>query len=162
MTKPRKPRKPSPATIQRMLTVVREFYPEVKRVVDATEDLPVEVTPRDAASKAVRNHKECALAAACRRITQNKAIISRSRAYLIDGDVAVRYEIGSAVTRELTSFDRGAGFATGTYLLRKPTEAHVLGAPHAHRDDGGQHTGTRPAPQPIQGVRVAINTKRDA
>lgn len=102
------------------LNVIKKFFPKVTNVVDATRNATIEVTKKDAASKAVKDHNGCAMAVACKRkFHLDGVIISRSMAYLIKGTQARRFELPETVSREVVSFDRGAGFAVGRYELAK-------------------------------------------
>jgi len=102
------------------LNLVQKMFPSVTKVIDGKSDIHVEVNKRDASSKAVRDHKECALAQACRRtLDLDGAIISRSVAYLIKGRTATRYRVPSSATREIIAFDRGAAFVPGDYMLKR-------------------------------------------
>ncbi len=101
------------------LSIVNRFYPNVTSVVDAKRNVTIEVTKKDTNSNAVKNHKECALAVACKRKGADAAIICIKVAYLIQGDKAVRYNLPESVSREIVSFDRNAGFREGTYHLTK-------------------------------------------
>lgn len=118
---------------------VQEFYPEVRSVVDADEKLAIEVTPKDCASKAVKNHRECAMAVAVKRSEHaDGAIISKNTAYVIKGDKAYRYKVPQSVAREVVSFDRKGGFEPGTYMLRQPTKTERLGGKETgdHSNEG--------------------------
>src|SRR6266480_3656674 len=111
-----------------VLNVVKKFFPNVTTVVDATRNAAIEVTKHDAASKAVKDHNACAMAVACKRkFHLDGVIISRSMAYLIKGTQARRFQLPETVSREVVSFDRGAGFATGKYELQKVAPMNRLG-----------------------------------
>lgn len=117
---------------------VQQHFPAVTKVIDATKPIMVEVTKGDEKASKKRKHSECAMAVACKRsFSVDGVIISRSTAYLIKDKVAVRYKVPTTVAREVTSFDRGAGFEPGTYQLSKPGKWQSLGTP------GGNtaHTG---------------------
>ena len=108
------------------LAIVQRFFPKVTHVHDATRHVSVEVTRAETRSKAVRDHRECAMALACRRkFKMDGVVVSRSAAYLVKGTEATRYGVPPSVAREIVAFDRGAAFAPGTYMLWKPT--HLLG-----------------------------------
>ncbi len=110
------------------LSIVQRFYPNVKHVKDAGRSLMIEVTEKDCSNLGVKKHKDCALAVACKRMEAvDGAIISVGAAYLIKGDTAIRYKVPPSVSREIVSFDRSGGFASGEYWLDKP--AHKLGSP---------------------------------
>lgn len=111
------------------LNIVKKFFPKVTKITDATENSFIEVTARDAASKAVRDHGACVMAVACKRkLHLDGVIISRSTAYLIKNGEATRYKLPQSVSREIVSFDRGAGFETGQYQLDKIRPSQKLGA----------------------------------
>lgn len=117
------------------LSVVNKFFPKVTSVIDATHNQAIEVTLKDASSKAVKDHKGCAMAVACKRkFHLDGVIISRSVAYLVKGKQARRFKLPQSVSREVVSFDRGAGFAPGIYALAKVPMLNRQGA-RAKRDD---------------------------
>lgn len=110
------------------LQIVQKFYPEVKTVVDGNSSIIVEVTKRDCESKAVKSHKDCALALACKRHFDIQGVIIAVRvAYLVEKDRAIRYGLGEAIAREITAFDRHGSFAPGEYKLLQPS--HKIGDP---------------------------------
>lgn len=110
------------------LQIVRKFYPEVESVRDSNKNIKIEVTKRDTQSSAVKNHKECALAQACKRsLAVDGAIIAVKFAYLIKDKQAVRYSVPESVSREITAFDRNAEFEIGMYHLSKVSEANKIG-----------------------------------
>lgn len=100
------------------INTVNKFFPKVKKVMDATKPLIIEVTKSDASSKGIKQHDACAMAVACKRkFHLDGVIISRSTAYMIKGKQARRFKLSASVAREVTSFDRGSGFSPGTYIL---------------------------------------------
>lgn len=101
------------------LEVVKMFHPTVKRVVDARHPLIIEISKRDANTGKVKDHSHCIVAEACKKkLHLEGAVVTIRRAYLLDKDgTATRYEVPESVRRELVSFDRGAGFAPGSYEL---------------------------------------------
>lgn len=107
---------------------VRKFFPNVKTVLDATRNANIEVTKKDTKSKGVKKHTECAMALACKRkFKLDGVIISKGISYLIKGNKARRFKTTESVSREITSFDRGAGFRPGIYELSKITPGISLG-----------------------------------
>src|SRR4249919_699943 len=91
------------------LTMVRSFFPKVESVTDATKSAIVEVTQGDVDNATRKNHRICALAIACKRsFKADGIIIGLTTAWVIKGKVAYRYKLGDSVSREITSFDRGA------------------------------------------------------
>ncbi len=111
------------------LQIVKRFYPDVTTVVDSKRSIKVEVTKADAHKSAVKNHNDCALAVACRRSMGDVdgVIICVKTSYLIKGTKAIRFTNPESVSREVTSFDRDAGFEPGTYHLSKVSPSNALG-----------------------------------
>lgn len=145
-----------PSSIQ----IVRQFFPSVKRVQDAARSIEIEVTKADTTSSKVKKHQGCAMAVACKRKFQlDGVVISRSIAYLVKDRVATRYNVPQAVVREVVSFDRGAGFAPGTYALAGINASHRLGAraERASVDRNKPGNGTpRKRPHQTINVRAAL------
>jgi hypothetical protein len=108
------------------LGIVRKYHPNVTIVEDATEDLGISVTAKDAKYSRRKSPDCCAMAKACQR-SYDGAIISLATAYVIKGKKAIRYKVPQAVTRELVSFDRNHEFAPGDYVLKAPPKTARLG-----------------------------------
>lgn len=109
------------------LGIVRKYHPDVTTVVDAKKRIDIEVTATDARHAQKKSPSTCALAKAfCR--TFDGAVISVTRVYLIDGEVATRYLVPPSVSRELVSFDRHNDFAPGHYSLSPPGKFEQLGS----------------------------------
>lgn len=150
----------------RALAICRRFVPAVESVEDATEPMEIEVTKTDAASKAVKSHKACAMAVACvRKFHLQDVIISRRVAYLIRRNVATRYMLPERITREVVAFDRGGAFAPGEYTLNPPVATSRLDHPRQTQDRGSPHRGSGPrgrAHRLTADVRAVLApTKRD-
>lgn len=110
------------------LNTVQKFFPGVTEVADATAPAKIEVTAADGTKKGRKNHAECALAVACKKkFNLDGVIISRTMAYLVKGKKARRFQLPQGTAREVVSFDRGAGFAPGTYLLSAISGTNRLG-----------------------------------
>jgi hypothetical protein len=110
------------------LQIVQKYYPKVTQVKDATKSLEIEVEMRDIKSSSVRNHKECALAHACRRQENvDGVIISVSSAYVVRSNIAYRYQVTEAASREIVSFDRDSAFMPGIYKLSRPYPTNRIG-----------------------------------
>ena len=110
------------------LTTVKKFFPKVKSIMNSRRNIKIEVTKDDANSKAVKQHDACAFAVACKRTLHlDGTIISRTIAYLIKGDKAIRYKLPSSVEKEIVSFDRGSEFAIGEYRLEAIPKSNRLG-----------------------------------
>lgn len=111
------------------LHTVQKFFPQVKHVQDADDNLQVHVSAKDNNGR-LKNHAECALAVACKRKEKaDGVIISVKTAYVVKGKLAIRYRVGEAVSREVVSFDRKGGFEPGNYTLSKPSPSNRLGHP---------------------------------
>jgi hypothetical protein len=118
------------------LAMIRRYFPLVAIVKDATHTMLVEVTSADNANADVKNHRTCALAiAATRCFHADGAIIGMTTSWLIKGRTAFRFMNAETVTREITSFDRKAGFDAGTYLLSPPSDSNRLGMVRSHNPD---------------------------
>src|ERR1051326_6531211 len=86
------------------LKIVQKFYQNVTAVKDATKSLEIQVESKDVKSSSVRNHKECALAHACKRLQDvDGVIMSVSTAYIIKGDIAYRYQVPETASRDRKS-----------------------------------------------------------
>lgn len=140
----------------RALAIVHKYFPNVHTVKDARRAVTLEVRPKDTKTKGRKRHTACALAQACnRQFGLDGAIISMSRAYLVKGDVATRYEVPTAVAREITSFDRGATFAPGSYELLRVTKNHRIGTKRPTKY-GPKATKRPKAKHTTEGIRAAL------
>lgn len=109
------------------LLMLQRKHPHVTSVQDADEDVLVEVTNQDDRNSKKKNHAECALATACKRQEKvTAAVVSVSKAYIIRGNTAIRYDMPESASREVVSYDRNGGFAPGKYKLRAPCPASRL------------------------------------
>lgn len=98
---------------------VRRLFPDVVKMVDATEGVEVTVTPRDCGRGAKPlDAAGCAMARAFERQHEaDGAVIGLSRSYIVKGDTVVRFTTPQTVAREIVSFDRSHDFAPGNYHL---------------------------------------------
>lgn len=121
------------------LKIVRKHFPQVERVKDATKPIRLTVTKRDSETASKKDPGDCALARACKRqLKADGVMINIATSYVIKGNTAIRYQTSNAVGREITSFDRGAGFEEGNnYTLSAVTPSQRLGKPSPK---GGRHT----------------------
>lgn len=104
-----------------MNSKLKKLFPQVRKVEDAKDGVMIEVTKEDAKTSKRYKHSECAMAVACKRKFEvDGVLIARSISYLVKGDTAIRFNTPESVSREVTSFDRGAGFEPGVYHLAKP------------------------------------------
>jgi hypothetical protein len=125
----------APATIKR----IRRYFPNVDRIADSTKPLEVEVTQRDV--KKAKQLKEdcCAMAKACERKDGiDGAIIKTTCAFIIRGNMAIKYHVPACVTREIISFDRHGDFRPGKYYLNPVPKSHETGRPRG----AGNHVKT--------------------
>ncbi|HEX8838450.1 MAG TPA: hypothetical protein VF748_16020 [Candidatus Acidoferrum sp.] len=137
--------------MNRAILTVQRFFPHVRKVEDAKENLAIEVSEVDVNSAEVKQHHACAMAVACKRKTHaDGVIVSVGTAFLIKGNIAYRYRVPESVAREVVSFDRNAGFAPGEYQLKRPLPCQRLGArknqarvgkghPHPHKGKPDRH-----------------------
>ena len=110
------------------LKIVQRFFPKVEEVVDATRSQLIDVSAADAQSTGIKSHDNCAMAMACKRkFHLDGVIISRTKAYLVKGKRARRFQVPLSVAREIVSFDRGGGFAPGRYTLSVVGKYHKIG-----------------------------------
>lgn len=131
--------------MSRALLVVQKFFPKVEIVVDAVCPALIEVTAKDANSKAVMDHVACAMAVACKRkFHLDGVLIARSIAYLVKGKRARRFFVPPSVSREVTSFDRGAAFMPGKYMLSAICKTARLGADRGRNKPTGPHSNSKP------------------
>lgn len=137
------------------LNTVRKFFPGVTEVVDALRPAKIEVVARDANPRAAKNHEACALAVACKRqMNLDGVIISRSIAYLVKGKKARRFQLPPGTAREVVSFDRGAGFAPGVYLLSAVTPNKKMGT----RQGSDQRTPGNGKPKQFRHLTANVRT----
>lgn len=140
---------------QRTLAIVQAHVPTVTSVKDAKHDIVIETTKEDCTRRGRKMHGECVMAQACRRqLHADAAIISASRAYIVQGNKATRYVIGEGIAREIVSFDRGAGFTPGKYILQKPTRMQKIG--HGYSRGFGPKKGKRRQAVVTRGLRASL------
>lgn len=129
------------------LKFVQDRFPQVRTAVDADKPIQIEVLPEDVKQSTRKNHRACAMAVACKRSMHlDGIIVSVKVAWLIKGKKATRYTIPPSVSREITSFDRGAGFMPGTYQLSRPSSTHRLGNGHVGGPDPRNREKARKRP----------------
>lgn len=127
------------------LRMINSFFGKVAKVVDADKQMVVNVTRADIEKSHMKNHKTCALAVCCQRsFHADGVIIGLTTAYIIKGNTAYRFKLTGTISREITSFDRGAGYDEGEYLLVPPPPSSRLGAGRPSVAPGGATTGKGP------------------
>jgi hypothetical protein len=140
------------------LNMVQRYYPKVRSVEDAKKPLDVSVSKADCSKAKPMSFTDCAFANACKRAEADGAIITLTTAYIIKGEKAQRYKIGTTLSREITVLDRskdGDRFTAQTYKLRPPTASIVLGRRLYAEKRKGRHmpTGKRAKPVHTEDVR---------
>jgi hypothetical protein len=145
------------------LGMIRKYFPQVEFVKDATKTEIVEVTVADNDNSEVKSHRTCALALACKRFFKaDGVIIGLTTSWIIRGKVATRFLNAATVSREITSFDRKAGFDAGRYLLTPVPETSRLGRQKAydpHRK--GTRSGIRKFRHYTRGVRTSLHAHNE-
>jgi hypothetical protein len=137
---------------------IHKFFPKVTKVTDASKKLIIEVVPKDEAVSLKKDHAGCALAVACKREYKlDGVIVSRTMAYLIKGDEAIRYSLPESASREIVSFDRGGGFEPGSYELNKPDRK--LGDGHGSGTGHGRAGGLTIKHRMTTNVRSVLGAK---
>ena len=117
------------------VNLVQKYFPGVKEVRDAEQELPIEVISTDVTSAQRKQHASCAFAVACKRTFNLEGVlISRSIAYLVLGESAVRFQVPDKLRTETIHFDKSGSFNLGTYTLLRVNRAHKLGK--GHRKEG--------------------------
>lgn len=144
------------------LDIVRKRFPQVNQVVDARKGMTIEVSSRDVSSAAKKDKGGCVMAVACKRkLKLDGVIISTNRAYMIKGTKAVRFSVPESVSREITSFDRGSDFASGTYSLTHICKSSRLGVRPRHGATANKTGRQRAARHITEGIRAVLGSKED-
>lgn len=113
-------RKPRLGSGHSSLTIVRKYHPEVEVVEDATESVQIEVLPEDCRKGRRMMPAACVMAkAAAREGGYDGVIVSATRAYLVKGKIATRYDLPMSVQKEIVSYDRSERFEPGSYQLSR-------------------------------------------
>lgn len=144
---------------------VKKFFPQVKKLRDADENAVVHVTAADVKASSKKDHNNCAMAVAAKReLHATGMVVSRSMAYVVNKDEAIRFSLPTSVQKEIVSFDRGAGFAEGAYQLDRPSKSNRLGSyrMHHHLNPDRSHTanGKRRFRHLTRGVRAVLGGKK--
>jgi hypothetical protein len=101
-----------------------------RNVIDASEDIILEITPKDVNNASTKHPGACAAAKACKRQLGHEARIHISRIYVKENgsDIWLRYITTKALRTEIIAFDRGGNFYPGKFLLKAPTKSSKLGS----------------------------------
>ena len=139
------------------LSIIHKFFPEVESVTDADESISLEVTKEDEKNASKKDLNGCAMAVAAKRCLKLKGvIISRSKAYLIKYNKAIRCELPASVQKEIVSFDRGGGFAPGEYHLSPPSKTARLGSQYKGGNMRNRNLRPKLKRHMITGVRAVL------
>jgi hypothetical protein len=96
-------------------------------LVDANDDLEVEITKADVLAAKRKAPNSCAAAKALSRSLHTEAEVHISRTYLRKGNKWIKFITPSSIAREITSFDRSSIFEPGDYTLKAPSVRMRLG-----------------------------------
>lgn len=123
------------------LKIVQKYHPNVTSVVDAKDDIDIEILPRDLKNSKRKDPNSCALAKAiCRSF--DGAVVSIHVVYIVRGKTATRYIVPACVAHELVTFDRHSDFTPGEFYLRAPGKSQRMGANAARKQDPNRHKKT--------------------
>jgi hypothetical protein len=115
------------------LAMIKRYFPKVESVEDADKPVIVEVTADDVSHAKVKDHETCALAIACKRTFKaDGVIIGMTTSWIVRAKMATRFRNAGTISREITSFDRKAGFDAGYYLLTPASPSNKLGTQRAY------------------------------
>jgi len=139
------------------LQIVQSMYPKVKHIVNAKKSISLTVSDSDVKNGKKKAHNGCPAAVACvSDLGVDGAIISTRTAYTVVGDTATRYDVGHKMNREITSLDRGAGFATGEYTLHRPQPKEPRGSGTRHAGDPRPGNLRHKAYHHVEGARDTL------
>ncbi len=144
---------------------LRTYFPDVNRVADGARPVSVEITASDCEKSDRKNPESCAMARACKRkLGCDGILVWASIAWIVKGDLAVKYMVPASLSREIAIFDRGAEFMPGTYHLRAP--AHTEQMSDAARERrrakeraGRKHAKTKTAYVYHKTANIRVSTK---
>ena len=109
-----------------MNATIKKNFPAVQTVVDSTAPIVVEVTPQDVRASKRRNHTECAMAVACRRMLKaDGMIIGKQTVYLIKGTKAASFGIPESVRKELSKPPHRLGSRGGSSSRAGKSRRHI-------------------------------------
>jgi len=104
-------------------------------VKDAKKSIRLEIMREDIVNARNKNSNCCAVAKACTRGLNVKAVkVHLTRLYLnTDGKCFTRYIVSGAMRSEIIAFDRGGRFQPGMYNLAVPDKTKLLGYAKARK-----------------------------
>lgn len=114
-------------------------------VKDAANPLMIHIKQCDITGSKKADASNCAAARALKREVGSEAKVFMTRTYVKVGKVWARFVTPESITREIVSFDRGAQFEPGEYVLKPPSKTERLD--HRSKPTGPkkkQSTSTKP------------------
>lgn len=108
-------------------------------VIDADEDIILNVTKQDILNSKKKDPNNCAAAKAGKREFHRDVKVFLSRMYVKEGKHWIKYLTPTNAAREITSFDRGSNFEPGEYIFKAATPGQRLGY---HSGKNHEKTGT--------------------
>jgi hypothetical protein len=119
-------------------------------VVDAKKPVTIKIGQPDILKGNTRDPAACAAAVACKRIMHaKKARVHLGRTYVLMGKKWLRFMTPMSLRTEIVSFDRGAKFAAGTYVLSPPQPSMRMGKRTGSDKDKRKGGAKRRAPHHI-------------
>jgi|SRR6266850_4313047 len=96
-------------------------------LLDATHDVKLHITPNDIKNSRKNDPANCAAARAGKRELKKDVRVFLTRTYVKHKKKWYRFITPESISREITSFDRGASFEPGEYKLKVPSSTQKLG-----------------------------------
>ncbi len=128
-------------------------------LVDASDDLDIEIRAGDVSSATQKDPANCAAANAAKRVLQTEVEVHLSRIYIKDKKRWIRFITPEHISREIVSFDRGAVFEPGEYTFKAPSGSQRLGS-YRHRGGKPSRTGKRQKNRVTMNIREQASTRK--
>jgi hypothetical protein len=131
-------------------------------LVDASEDLEIEVTKSDVLSSKKGDPHNCAAAVATKRQLKAEVEVHISRTYVKDNKHKryIRFLTPESIRREITSFDRSAIFEPGEYVLKAASPGQKLGVYRGRSTQKNSNYKRRGAVHHTVNIRETARAKR--
>jgi hypothetical protein len=126
-------------------------------LIDATKDLEICVSEKDVSNSKKNDPSNCAAANAAKRILKAEVEVHISRVYVKNKNHWIRFLTPQSISREVTSFDRGASFEPGNYVIKAPSTGQKLGYYKISR-----HTETNKGKKLIGKRHITANIRESA
>jgi hypothetical protein len=126
-------------------------------VVDATEDIEINITAADVRNSKRKDPGGCAAAVAGKRELHTPVKVFLSRVYVKNPKKAewVRFITPNAIAREIVSFDRSSLFEPGEYSFKAPGKTARLGYDNRRRPNNGHDRKKKKKDHVTANVRVS-------